>query len=301
MNVLVVDLLESFLASTEIPVNVRVTTFSEDSGPPSGDYVGIIPVVTTRMDSQAIAKLPDLRIIANYGVGYDNIDVAAAHERGIAVTNTPGVLTDATAELTWALILATARRLGEGERLVRSGEWSGWQPTQLRGTALTGKNLAIIGAGRIGRAVGEKAGAFGMTVRYWTRHDDLDDILRHADVVSIHLSKSRATERLIDARRLALLRDGAILINTARGAIVDEAALIRELQSGRISAGLDVYVNEPRVPKELLDLDNVVLLPHLGSATTEARQAMWYLAWKNLCAGIEGRPLPNPVTPTPHA
>ena len=269
---------------------------------PAGKYIGIIPTVADRLGPAEIDGLHGLRIIANYGVGYDHIDVAYARAHGIAVTNTPGVLTSATAELTWALILAAARRVGEGERLVRAGKWTGWAPTQLRGTSLDGKRLGIIGAGRIGCEVGRRAPAFGMHVVYYSRtkregleHVELDELLRTSDVVSIHVARSPETEGLIDARRLALLRDGAILINTARGSIVDEAALVRELASGRIRAGLDVYAHEPRVPVELLNLENVVLLPHLGSATVEARLAMWELAWRNLVAGVRGDAPPTPV------
>lgn len=272
------------------------------SQPPAGSYLGIIPTVANRIGPSEIDGLHGLRIIANYGVGYDNIDVAYARQRGIAVTNTPGVLTSATAELTWALILAVARRVGEGERLVRSGEWDGWTPTQLRGMSLEGKVLGIVGAGRIGREVGKRAAAFGMRTIYFGRTQgeglefvELDTLLRTADVVSIHLSRSAETERLIGAERLRLMRDGAILVNTARGSIVDENALIREVTSGRIKAGLDVYAHEPRVPEELLDLENVVLLPHLGSATHEARQAMWELAWGNLQACLRGGELLTPV------
>lgn len=288
-GILVVDKLASF-----IDKDSDVVLFSEQEGIPAGDFAGIVPVVTTAVRASDLERLPQLRIIANYGVGYDNIDVAAARARGISVTNTPGVLTDATAELTWALILATARRVGEGERLVRAGKWTGWTPTQLRGVSLNGKTLAIIGAGRIGKRVGEIAVAFGMQVKYWNRGsaDELRALLATADVVSIHLAKSADTERLVDPRAL---KDGAILVNTARGAIVDERLLVTELQSGRISAGLDVYAEEPGVPGELVGLENVVLLPHLGSATYEARQAMWDVAWANLRAALEGRPLLNPV------
>lgn len=282
--------------------DVRIEFFSDDV--PAGEFAGIIPTVTNRIGREQIDRVQGLDIIANYGVGYDNIDVAYARERGIGVTNTPGVLTHATAELTWALILATARRIGEGERMVRAGRWTGWTPTQLRGTSLNHKILGIVGAGRIGREVARRASAFGMEVLYWSRqpHPDvngqfveLDDLLRLSDVVSIHLSRSSETERLIDSVRLSYMREGAILINTARGSIVDEAALVRELVNGRINAGLDVYTNEPSVPLELLGLENVVLLPHLGSATHEARQRMWDVAWANLIAGISGLPLMNPI------
>jgi glyoxylate reductase len=273
-----------------------------DAALPGGECHGIIPTVTDRMGRAQIDALRGLQVIANYGVGYDNIDVAYARERGVAVSNTPGVLTSATAELTWALILGVARRIGEGERLLRAGAWTGWAPTQLRGMSLQGKLLGIVGAGRIGCEVARAAGAFGMRVVHWNRtprsefaYLELDELLQCADVVSIHLARAPDTEHLIDQRRLALLRDGAILINTARGSIVDEIALTRELVSGRIAAGLDVYAHEPRVPGEWMGLGNVLLLPHLGSATHEARQAMWDLAWENLVAGINGRPLITPV------
>ncbi len=307
-RVLVVDSLQSFLQSQAIPASIHVDSFSEAGGIGAGECAGLIPVVTTRVGAREMDALHGLRVIANYGVGYDNIDVVAAHERGIAVSNTPGVLTDATAQLTWALILAVARRIGEAERLVRAGAWQGWQPTQLRGMSLKGKTLGIVGAGRIGREVARRAHVFGMRVLYWDRVGEpefeeevaaqfrkLPQLLAESDVVSIHLSKSAGTEGLIDASTLARLRDGAIIINTARGAIVDEQALIRELQSGRIAAGLDVYAAEPHVPEALLRLENVVLLPHIGSATFEARQAMWDLAWQNLLRGVAGQPLLTPV------
>lgn len=296
--ILVADLLREF--AERMPGPVAIDFFDADI--PPHDASVMVPTVSNRVGRAEIDRLPKLGLIANFGVGYDNIDVSHAKARGVAVTNTPGVLTAATAELTWALILAAARRVGEGERLVRSYAWTGWTPTQLRGTSLDGKTLGIIGAGRIGREVGRRAAVFGMRVLYWSRtiqpeldHKQLDELLPGSDVVSIHLSRSAETEGLIDARRLALLRDGAVLINTARGSIVDEAALVRELVSGRIRAGLDVYAHEPRVPRELLDLENVVLLPHLGSATYEARQAMWDLAWGNVLAFLGGKPLLTPV------
>ena len=297
-RILVAESLREFTA--DVPDDVAISFFAADI--PAGDFAVIVPTVTNRVDRDVIDRLPQLELIANYGVGYDNIDVARARERGIPVTNTPGVLTAATAELTWALILAVTRRIGDGERLVRAGRWTGWTPTQLRGMSLQSKTLGIVGAGRIGREVGRRARAFGMSVIYWGRtlspdlaFVELDQLLRTSDVVSIHLSRSAETEMLIDAEKLALMRDGAVLINTARGSIVDEDALVRELSSGRISAGLDVYASEPRVPQELFGLENVVLLPHLGSATYEARQAMWDLAWSNVRAHLDGQPLVTPV------
>jgi glyoxylate reductase len=297
-NVLVAESLREFTKGQ--PDDVAISFFSSEI--PPGDFTIIVPTVTNRVDSTAIERLPHLRLIANYGVGYDNIDVASARAREIAVTNTPGVLTAATAELTWALILAVTRRVGEGERMVRAGEWTGWRPTQLRGMSLQSKTLGIVGAGRIGREVGRRASAFGMNAVYWGRTQadgltfvELDQLLRTSDVVSIHLSRSAETEKLIDAGKLSLMRDGSVLINTARGSIVDEEALARELASGRISAGLDVYTHEPRVPQELVSLENVVLLPHLGSATYEARQAMWDLAWSNVRAYLDDQPLITPI------
>jgi len=269
----------------------------------------VLPDITRRIGVEQIERLPALRIIANYGVGYDNIDVAAARERGIIVTNTPGVLTRATAELTWALILAVARRVGEGERELRAGRWTGWRPTHMRGFGLDGKILGIVGPGRIGRDVARRAAAFGMQVIYWGRARNqeieadsdarwlpLDTLLETADVVSLHVALTEETRGLIGEAELARMKRSAVLVNTARGPVVDEAALIDALKHRRIrGAGLDVYTHEPHVPAELRDLENAVLLPHLGSATDEARLAMWQTAWKNLLCGISGSPVPNPV------
>jgi glyoxylate reductase len=297
-RILVAASLREFTA--DVPGDFAITYFS--TRVPAGDYTVIAPTVTNTVGRAEIDTLPQLALIANYGVGYDNIDVDYARARGIAVTNTPGVLTGATAELTWALILAVTRRIGEGERLVRAGAWTGWTPTQLRGMSLEGKTLGIVGAGRIGREVGRRAAAFGMKAIYWGRtvspelpFVELDELLEQSDVVSIHLSRSAETNGLINGSKLKLLKDGAAVINTARGSIVDEAALVRELTSGRISAGLDVYAHEPQVPAELLKLENVVLLPHLGSATYEARQAMWEVMWGNVVAMRDGRALLTPI------
>jgi glyoxylate reductase len=243
-------------------------------------------------------------------VGYDNVDLEAARARRVQVSNTPDVLTDATAELTWALILAAARRVGEGERLVRAGAWTGWEPTQLLGTGLGGKTLGIAGGGRIGREVGRRAGAFGMDVVYWSRTrrpdweaetgarpaDGLFDLARRADVLSVHLASTPETRGIIDARVLDAMKPGALIVNTARGDVVDEPALMERLRAGRLRAGLDVYAHEPHIPDALRELDNVVLLPHLGSATRETRQAMFDLAWDNLLRGVRGQPLRTPIT-----
>ena len=252
--------------------------------------------------------LPSLRIVANFGVGFDRIDLTPAAARGIAVTNTPGVLDAATADLTFALILAVRRRVVEGDRLVRAGRWSGSWAEGFLGEEVTGSTLGIIGLGRIGSAVARRARAFDMRVLYTRRvaaetdlaeYRPLDDLLGEADVVTIHAPLTSETARLIDTRRLALLRDGAALVNTARGEIVDEEALVRELVSGRIAAGLDVFANEPHVPPQLLDLPNVVLTPHLGSATRQAREAMTRIVVDNLLAFERGERLLTPVTKRP--
>lgn len=309
MRVLASAELEPFLADESPPRDLSVDLFSGDVQLPGGDYAGVIPVVSNAIGPVQLERLPALLVIANYGVGYDNIDVAAARRHGVSVSNTPDVLTGATAELTWALILAAARRIVEGEALIRSGRWSGWTPTQLLGTSLEGKVLGIVGAGRIGREVGRRAAAFGMRVAYWNRTGrtrweretgaerlGLAELLTMADVVSLHVALTAETDRLIDARALERMKPGAILVNTARGGVVDEAALIDALGSGSLAAaGLDVYAVEPEIPDRLRELDNVVLLPHLGSATAEARRGMWQLAWANLLRGIRREPLLTPV------
>jgi glyoxylate reductase len=254
--------------------------------------------------------LPDLVLVANYAVGFDRVDVAACARRGVAVTNTPGVLDAATADVAFALLLAARRRLVEGDRAVREGAWrSGWQDAPL-GQDVAGSTLGIVGLGRIGSAVARRARGFDMRVLYAQRSRldadaetalgvewrELDVLLAEADAVSLHVPLSPETTRLLDARRLALLRDGACLVNTARGDVVDEQALVRELASGRIRAGLDVFAHEPRVPPELLGLPNVVLTPHIGSATRETREAMTRLAVDNVLAVAAGRPPLTPVS-----
>jgi glyoxylate reductase len=245
---------------------------------------------------------PSLRLIANFGVGYDRIDLEACAARGIAVSNTPGVLDAATADVALALMLAARRRVVEGDRLVRARAWRGSWADSFLGEELSGSTLGIVGFGRIGQAVARRARAFDLRVLYTRRtrepsdlgdHRELDELLRESDVVTIHAPRTPETEGLLDARRLALLRDGACLVNTARGEIVDEEALVRELVSGRISAGLDVFAHEPHVPEALLDLPNVVLTPHLGSATRQAREAMTRLVVDNVLACERGEPLPT--------
>ena len=256
---------------------------------------GLVCVLTDRITPDVLSAGSDLRVVSNIAVGYDNIDVAAAVERGIAVTNTPDVLTEATAELTWALILAAARRLGEGERLVRRGGWKGWALDFMLGTELRGKQLGIVGRGRIGRAVAAKAPAFGMTVVLGKQDLSIDELLVTSDVISIHTSLRPETRHLIDRRALARMKRTAILVNTARGPVVDEEALAWALEERLIAAAaLDVYEREPIVHEALLELENVVLAPHLGSATRETRTAMIDLAVSNVLAVVQGQP---PLTP----
>jgi len=308
MKVLVAAPLEPFLRRTVVPPGIEVELLAEGAALPEGEYVGIVPLLTRRLGEAELGRLPGLRIVANFAVGFDNVDVAAARARGIAVSNTPGVLTEATAELTWALILAAARRVPEGEALVRGGEWTGWAPTQLLAMGLGGKVLGLLGAGRIAQAVARRAPAFGLRVRYWSRTRRpaweaecgvewraLAALLAEADVLSLHLALSPETERIIGREALARMKAGAVLVNTARGGLVDEEALVAALRSGRLrAAGLDVYAAEPLVPPGLRELPNVVLLPHLGSATEEARQGMWDLAWQNLLRVLSGG---EPLTP----
>ncbi len=272
----------------------------------------LCPTVTDAIDG-ALFKLPDrrVRLIANFGVGFNHIDLDAARAAGVAVSNTPGVLTDCTADLALTLMLMTARRAGEGERELRAGAWSGWRPTHLLGKRVTGKTLGIIGAGRIGLATAARAHhGFGMPVLLFSRSpvagevlDELnaeqvalDALLSRSDFVSLHCPATPDTHHLIDASALARMKAGAILINTARGDVVDEQALVDALEQGRIGgAGLDVYEGEPDVNPGLLELPNVVLLPHLGSGSEETRVAMGRCAFDNLRAYFNGEPVPNAV------
>ena len=271
-----------------------------DSWPPAAPLPGVEVLVeaVVAVGPGELDLLPDLRLVANYGVGYDRVDVAACRERGVAVSNTPGVLDAAVADLTLALILACRRHLVESDRFVREGRWRrGWARPELLGRDLAGSTLGLVGMGRIGSEVARRAEAFGMRVLHHRRTDGLplDELLRTADVVSLHVPLTPETQGLVSRERLALLQDGATLINTARGAIVDEDALVEELASGRISAGLDVLADEPRVPERLLDLPNVVLAPHIASATVETRAAMTRVLVDNVLALLRGEPLPNEV------
>jgi glyoxylate reductase len=259
----------------------------------------LLCLLTDRIDRAVIDAGRDLRVIANIAVGFNNIEVAAARERGIVVTNTPDVLTEASADFTWALILGITRRLAEGERLLRRGEWKGWALDFMLGTELRGKQLGLVGLGRIGRAVAARAEVFGMRVVHRSRTGGmpLDRLLSTSDIVSLHVPLAPDTTHLIDQAALARMKRSAYLINTSRGPVVDEAALAWALREHLISgAALDVYENEPNVHKDLLTLENVLLVPHLASATVETRTAMADLAVRNTLAVLNGDP---PLTPVP--
>jgi glyoxylate reductase len=264
---------------------------------------GLLVVGHPRVDGALLDAAPDLRVVSNFGVGVDHIDVAAATARGVWVTNTAGSLTETTAELAWGLILAAARRIAEGDRLVRQNLWKGFGPFFFLGMELTGKTLGIVGAGRIGQAVARRAPAFGMSVRYWSRTpkpeleasqarraSDLEGLLRESDVVVLTVALTAETHHLIGDRELSFMKKTSFLINIARGPVVDEAALARALEEGKIAgAGLDVYEKEPEVHPGLLRSPQAVLVPHIGSATIETRRRMAVLAVENCRAALEGR------------
>jgi glyoxylate reductase len=265
----------------------------------------LICLLTDRIDAEVLDRAPTLRVVANIAVGYNNIDVDACRARGVIVTNTPDVLTNACADFTWALILGITRRLGEAERQLRRGEWKGWALDHMLGTELRGKRLGLVGLGRIGRAVAERAPVFGMEVVYAARrsvdleaaeHVPLDRLLATSDVVSLHCPLIPETHHLIDQKALAKMKRTAYLINTSRGPVVDEPALAWALKQRLIAgAALDVYEHEPDVHPELLELENVMLIPHIASATTETRTAMADLAASNVLAVLSGEPALTPV------
>ncbi|WP_191059724.1 2-hydroxyacid dehydrogenase [Geminicoccus harenae] len=275
----------------------------------------LVPTVTDRVDASVIEQAgSQLRLIANYGTGVDHIDVEAAHARGITVTNTPGVLTEDTADMCMALVLAVSRRLVEGEGLARSGDWTGWTPTAMLGHRIWGKRIGIVGMGRIGTALARRARGFGLAVHYHNRHrvhpsleqeleatywDSLDQMLARMDVISINCPHTPATYHLLSARRLKLLQRHAIIVNTSRGEVIDEAALTRMLRAGEIAgAGLDVFEHEPAINPRLRELRNVVLLPHMGSATIEGRVDMGEKVIINIKAFVDGHRPPDRVLPS---
>ena len=272
------------------------------------DYDVILPTLGDQFTAEAFAGDIRCKVLANFGVGYNHIDVDAARKAGVAVTNTPDAVTDATADLAMTLILSACRKAGEGERLLRSGLWLGWQPTQMLGTHVTGKRLGIVGMGRIGQAVAKRCHyGFDMPVIYYNRSEkevdvparqveSLSALMCQADIIVVTVPGGGSNTNMIDAAMLAEMQETAVFINVARGDVVDEAALITVLQEGRIAgAGLDVYAREPLVPQALRDLENVVLLPHLGTAALEVREAMGQMAIDNLIAWDEGAALPNLV------
>lgn len=300
-------------ARTHFDVTLRDATTpmpQADLSAALADFDAIVPTLGDAFTAQVFAQCqsPRCKILANFGVGFNHIDTAAASAAGITVTNTPGAVTDATADIALTLILMTARRAGEGERLVRAGAWQGWHPTQMLGMHVTGKRLGIIGMGRIGQAIARRAHfGFGMRISYFNRSAlSLPDLpatqvpsLAQAmaqDIIVIAVPGGATTRHLINAKALAAMPRHAILVNIARGDVIDEAALVAALQSGQIAgAGLDVYEHEPQVPTALRALENVVLLPHLGTAALEIREAMGQMALRNLTAFFSGQPLPNPV------
>ncbi|ABV94376.1 putative glycerate dehydrogenase [Dinoroseobacter shibae DFL 12 = DSM 16493] len=274
------------------------------------DYDLVLPTLGDAFSAEVFADVPEprARLLANFGVGYNHIDAVAARAAGVAVTNTPGAVTDATADTALTLILMAARRAGEGERLVRAGTWTGWHPTQMLGLHVTGKTLGVIGMGRIGQAIAARCHhGFGMEVVFYNRSPKTPDlparqlasvaeVMAAADIVVVAVPGGAETHHLIGAEAFAAMQPHAVFVNIARGDVVDEAALIAALQAGQLgAAGLDVYEFEPAVPEALIGMENVVLLPHLGTAALEVREAMGHMALDNLIACAEGAPLPNPV------
>lgn len=265
------------------------------------DCDGMIAMGADRCDAEFFDAAPKLKVVSCFAVGYDNVNLAEASRRRIAVTNTPDVLTDACADLTWALILGVARHIIEADRFARSGQWQGWSPMQMLGVDLVGKTIGIVGAGRIGQAVAKRATGFSMRVILFSRRntrEEFDVLLRQSDFVSVHVPLTPETRHLFGEKEFRLMKPSAIFINMARGPVHDEAALMRALREGWIAgAGLDVYEHEPKIAPELVEMPNTVLLPHLGSATAETRLRMSVLTVENLLAVLDGRPCPNVVNP----
>lgn len=305
--ILVAAELRDLLGADQL-AGLDVTWLAADQTTPPGDFVAIVPLLSRWVGGTELKRLPKLRIVANCATGHDNVDVVAAEMRGVMVTHTPDVLTDATADLTWALILACARRVVEGTELVKSGRWAGWHPALLLGSELRGRTLGLFGAGRIGQAVGRRAGPFGMRILYTARTPrpeferetgaarvERSRLLRESDVLSLHAPSVPETKGMIDDAALRLVKPTAILINTARGDLIREEALAIALEEGRLgAAGLDVYSDEPAIHPRLLAAPRTVLLPHIGSATLEARRQMAAIALANVRAVLAGG---APLTP----
>lgn len=306
-RVLIAAELESLLPADPVPGYDAVWISTPDPTP-KGDFVAIVPLLSRSIGEEELEGFPNLQVLAQCAVGYDNIDLGAAARRGIPVTNTPDVLTESTADLTWALILAVARRIKEGQEILAAGAWTGWSPTQLLGMELNGGTLGIVGAGRIGCAVGRRGAGFGMRILYSDYEPryafesatgagqvDLPHLLAESDVVTVHVPSTPETRGLFGAHNFSLMKPGALFINTARGDLVDEGALLTALDQGVLGgAGLDVFSHEPEVPPELVAHPKVVALPHIGSATTHTRRAMAELAVRNALAVLAGR---EPLTP----
>lgn len=298
-----------------VPPNYQMVAEPADRPPTAEEFRhgfaqadAVICTLSDRVDASLLAQATNLKIIANYAVGYNNIDLAAATQRGIIITNTPDVLTDATADLAWGLLFALARRLVVGDAWVRTGSWPGWTPTQLLGADISGKTLGIVGMGRIGQAVAQRASGFRMSVIYAGRHrvsapssfawewQPLDAVLANSDFLSLHVPLTDTTRHLIGSRELMLMKPTAYLINTSRGPVIDEAALVSALEAGTIAgAGLDVYEQEPTVSAGLISRPNVVLLPHIGSATFGTRVRMGLICLNNIAEVLASRPAPNRV------
>ena len=306
-RVLVAAELKNLLEPSQL-TDLDITWLAAGEPTPKGNWEAIVPLLSRWVGGTELKNLPNLRIVANCAVGYNNIDLVAAEMRKVLVTNTPGVLTEATADLTWALILATARRLVEGVDLIRSGKWTGWHPEQLLGLELRGRTLGLFGAGRIGQAVGRRARPFGLRILYTARTPkpdferetgatrvDTTQLLAESDIVSLHVPSSPETKGIINGETLARMKRGAILINTARGDLAREEALATALELGHLgAAGLDVYADEPNIHPRLLAAPRTVLLPHIGSATEETRRQMAAIAIANVQAVLSGK---EPLTP----
>lgn len=306
-RVLVAAELKPLLPENPIPGH-EVVWISSTEPTPEGDYVAIVPLLSRPMGEKELAGLPKLRVLAQCAVGYDNIDLEAAARRQVPVTNTPDVLTDSTADLAWALILAVARRLKEGQEMLARDEWTGWNPTQLLGLELNQSTLGIVGGGRIGQAVGRRGKGFGMRILYTdrepkpafeketgARRGELEEVLAEADVLTVHVPSTPETRGMFDSRLFGGMKAGALFINTARGDLVDEGALLEALNDGTLGgAGLDVFSREPQVPRPLVEHPKIVTLPHIGSATTHTRRQMAELAVRNARAVLAGE---APVTP----
>jgi glyoxylate reductase len=309
-RVLIAAELKTLLPDPPLP-GYEIIWLSTQDPTPTGDFVALVPLLSRAIGPEELDGLPDLKVLAQCAVGYDNIDLQAAEARGIPVTNTPEVLTESTADLAWALILAVARRMKEGQEMLATDSWTGWSPTQLLGLELNDAALGIVGAGRIGQAVARRGVGFGMRIfysdvqaqpqleeSYAAEWRSLHQLLEESDVVSLHVPSNAETRGLFDYDTFSQMKPGSLFINTARGDLVDEPGLLRALDEGILGgAGLDVFSREPQVPRELVDHPRVVALPHIGSATVVTRRAMAELALKNAAAVLAGRTPLTPVSP----